>query len=149
MVKFIGANGTEPIVGWVNAGEDYTEDLPALPEIEGYDVAWSKGKDELKNITADIEVTLVTTPKTYTVTLDIATLKGATLDGGMSLTATYGKALTLPVPSAPKNSDYEFVGWKIKDKDLIFTSGTAYGYTEDITLVAQWKETDGSWTDFY
>ena len=149
MVKFIGANGTEPIVRWVSAGEDYTEDMPALPEIEGYDVTWSKGKDVLKNITADIEVTLVTTPKTYTVTLDISTLKGATLDGGTSLTATYGKALTVPVPSVPKNSDYEFVGWKIKDKDLIFTSGTAYGYTEDITLVAQWKETDGSWTDFY
>lgn len=145
MVKFIGLNGTEPIIKWVKNGADYAEEMPALPEVAGYTAAWNKSADELKNITADTEVALVLTPKTYTVTLDL-NLKGASVES-TSLTATYKAVLTLPTPTAPSASEKVFVGWKVKDTEKTFISGAIYEYTADITLVAQWKGEE--WTKFY
>ena len=45
------------------------------------------------------------------------------------------------ISDAPTKENYEFTGWKVKDTDTIYQSGkTIEGITEDITLVAQWKE---------
>ncbi|MGN1052485.1 MAG: hypothetical protein ACI4SH_03745, partial [Candidatus Scatosoma sp.] len=146
-VRFEMGENTEPVIKWVGEGLSFEEELPAVPEIPGYDVAWNKTKEDLVNLTEDVTVSLVKTPKKYTLTLDVSTMQGATIET-TTVEVTYNELPVIPTPVLPAASDYAFAGWKIKGTDTWFSKDVPYTYTEGKTLVAQWKES-GEWTDFY
>ncbi|MGN1061910.1 MAG: InlB B-repeat-containing protein [Candidatus Scatosoma sp.] len=146
-VRFEPGNGEAPVYEWVNEGGAYEGELPAVPEIPGYDVAWNKTKEELVNLTEDVTVSLVKTPKKYTLTLDVSSLQGATIET-TSVEVTYNEIPVIPTPVVPATSDYDFAGWKIEGTDVWILANMPYTYTENKTLVAQWKERE-VWTDFY
>lgn len=146
-VRFEKNDGSEPIIVWVNEGLSFEETMPAVPEIPGYDVAWSKTKEDLVNLTEDVTVSLVKTPKKYTLTLDVSTMQGATIEK-KTVEVKFNEIPVIPTPVLPAESDYVFAGWKIKNTDNWLLSDEPYTHPENLTLVAQWKD-GGFWTDFY
>ncbi len=123
--------GTVMHVFYVEEGEDFdTSLIPTFGEERGYDLSWEKV--DYTNITKDIVVNLVYTPKTYTITL--------LTDGGVldrtTVNVVYDGAYELGVPTR----DYDiFLGWFDQE-------GTQYALTSiwngisDITLEARWQE---------
>ena len=142
-VRFEKGDGSEPIIVWVKEGLSFEETMPAATEIPGYDVAWSKTKEDLVNLTEDVTVSLVKTPKKYTLTLDVSTMQGATIEK-TTVEVTFNEIPVLPIP-VPPSSTYEFEGWKIKNSGEKFNANKPYTYTDNITLVAQW----GEYTAYY
>ena len=142
-VRFEMENGAEPVVEWVEKNGSFNKDLPAVPVIPGYDIAWGKTKEELVNLTQDVVITPVKTPKKYTLTLEL-NLSGAKIQT-TTVEVKYNEIPVIPTPEDP-SGEYTFSRWKIKGTNTVFFPNQPYTYTEDITLVAQW---DGSWTGFY
>ena len=122
----------------VAKGEKVTK--PADPEKPGYDlVGWNLGKapyDFNTPVTGDITLVAVWNESKkgteYTVTFDS--------DGGTMVTPqVVKKGEKVHEPADPKKANYDFDGWYLKKAPYDFNTPV----TEDITLVAQWKEKSG------
>ena len=80
--------------------------------------------------TSTVSLTPKWKAKTYTVTLDT---NGGGVSESTTLTATYGKVVTLPTPT---KADCTFAGWYCNGVE--YRSGLIWNDTESITLVARW-----------
>jgi hypothetical protein len=115
----------------VEEGEACPEsEIPAPAEKTGYIVAWEE--KDLSNITENITVNAVETPKTYNVTLEIGegTLTSTTF------TVSYDEDYILPV-ATPKLG-YELVGWQRNGEEFA-NRGKWNVDEENIVLVAVYK----------
>ncbi len=116
--------------------DGYCPDI--LPEIQpktGYDFRWSK--TDFADITSDITVTVVETPKTYTVTL--IPNGGAFADDNSTenktVSVTYDATYSLP---ECKKDGYKFISWKIDENQSCPSTGK---WTTDgnLTLTAAYE----------
>lgn len=115
----------------VEEGEACPEsEIPAPAEKTGYIVTWEE--KDLSNITENITVNAVETPKTYNVTLEIGegTLTSTTF------TVSYDEDYILPV-ATPKLG-YELVGW-YRNGEEFANRGKWNVDEENIVLVAVYK----------
>lgn len=123
-------NNKVDIVKTVEEGADLT-DIPTPAAKTGYTVAWDTSADALKNVTKNMTVTAVETPKTYTVTYDA--------NGGEvtpeTIEVTYDAAYTLATPT---RAGYNFTGWTYNGNAV--ASATWNIDAAEITLVAGWSE---------
>ncbi len=122
-VKFLGWDGSVLKTETVTYTADAT--APEVPEREGYDFShWSV---DYTNVSSDMEVTAVYTPKEYTVTF--VDSDDSVID---TQTVKYGEAAI--VPANPVKEGYTFVGW----------DNTGYGrVTQDMTIKAMYVEGTG------
>ncbi len=115
----------------VEEGEACPEnEIPAPAGKTGYIVAWEE--KDLSNITENITVKAVETPKTYDVTLEI----GEGTLASTSFTVSYDEDYMLPVVT-PKLG-YEFVGW-YRNGGEFASRGKWNVDEENILLVAVYK----------
>lgn len=119
-VKFIGWEGTVLKTEMVEYTQNAT--APEAPERTGYDFShWSV---DYTNVSCDLEVTAVYTPKEYSV--QFVDSDGTVISGQ---TVKYGEAAV--VPDDPEKEGYTFVGWDI----------AGYGYvTSNMIITAQYVE---------
>ncbi len=116
-------------------------EIPPIQPKTGYNVAWEN--KNLTNVTADIIVYAVSTPKEYTITLN---LDGGT--GDTTFTMTYDKSYTLPTPT---KEGFTFDGWK-DAQDANFAGTGTWQKDATITLTAKWiknEEPAEMWTPNY
>lgn len=140
--------GKDNVVVSVKAGESVQmADVPQLDEIAGYDVDWDK---DFSEVNADLVVTAVKTPKTFTITY--------TYDSRLSESG-YVVSLGKTTQSVKYNSDYvlssasasggdralDFVGWKNVETDKFFEDGR-YTLTESVTLIAVFEPQEQEWS---
>ena len=113
----------------------YPEILPEIQPKTGYDLRWSK--TDFGDISSDVTVTVIETPKTYTVTL--------ILDGGAfaddnstenkTVSVTYDATYSLP---ECKKDGYKFVSWKI-DENKSCPSAGKWTTDDNLTLTAAYE----------
>ncbi len=128
--KITFTQGEKVYVRYVNVGESLI-DIPSVQPVAGYDAKWSVTSFE--NIQEDIDVTVLLTAKTFTITYDLGG------NGYMYSTkqkVVYKSEYTLREAT---RTDYTLVGWKVKGTDAVLPLSGAYEWTEDITLVPVWK----------
>lgn len=114
----------------VKEGEDCPADkIPAVVEKTGYTVVWET--KDLTNVTGDITVNAVVTPKTYTLTFDAG--EGRSEKSEMQVTYDAEYALPGVVPSA----GYKFVGWTLNGENVA-SSGT-WKTADNVTYVAKYE----------
>ena len=104
-ITFKTAEGTTLYTRTVTEGETLT-DIPEHTMV-GYDCAWNV--TDFSNITANMDVTLVATPKTYTITYDVG--EGTIVSGEATQTVTYNASFSLNAPTAER-AGYTFGGWQ-------------------------------------
>ncbi len=131
--------GQETITRYVNKGESLL-DIPTVQPVVGYDVVWSV--TDFTNVQGDIQVKAVKTPKTYVITYKVE-------ESGAQISATEQKVSYLAEYEllTPTRAGYRFDGWKIEGESELFDSEGVYSYTEDITLVPEWKWIEGVWVE--
>lgn len=129
-ITFKTAEGTVLYTRTVTEGETLT-DIP-VHEIAGYDCSWDV--DDFSNITANVDVTLVTSPKTYTITYDAG--EGLIVSGEATQTVTYNSEYTLEVPTANRDG-YTFGGWQAPEN---MPAGGIWTLADNVTLTAIWNE---------
>lgn len=122
--------GYEDIVQEVEVG-NASENIPDPKEKKGYTVEWSVFDFDL--LTTDTVITVVETPKVYTITFEL-NKDGAEIDSSVQ-EVTYGSEFTLPVPTCAR---YVFVEWVFTGTEDVFTEGI-YTYDENISLTAVWR----------
>lgn len=135
--------------------EQWETIVPVTPE--GYEPGeWNFDYANIE-ITRKIEINLKTpNPKTFTITYELGNVAGAKLcdKDGKEITVytqsvKYGEFVTV-CKATDKKGNWLFDGWKIKDSNVFFRNGQRYTDLKDITLVAQWVESDEkNWTGFY
>lgn len=94
------------------------------------------------NVTSNITLTAIWTPKKYTVTFDFNGGKNSSRQESTSLETNYDKGFWVDCDNVPVREGYEFVGWATeKDaKEAKYKSSqTEKNYCENITLYAVWK----------
>ncbi|MBQ8322965.1 MAG: InlB B-repeat-containing protein [Clostridia bacterium] len=135
--------GHAEIVKTVKSGESLA-DIPLPQEKEGYDVAWDR--ENFDNVTSDLQVTAVLTPKNYTITY---TYDELLINGGytvvlekQSQTVSFNSEYALATASCEGLS---FLGWKNIETNEMVVSGT-YTQAKDITLIAQFEPEDQEWS---
>ncbi len=128
--------GAQTITRYVNKGETLI-DIPSLQPVTGYDVAWSA--TDFSNIQEDMEITVVKTPKTYTVTYKV---ESGVIISSKVQKIVYQSEYTL---LTPKRTDYEFRGWKLESTGEAFASEGTYAIASDIVLVPIWRWIEGVW----
>lgn len=113
----------------------YPEILPEIQPKTGYDLRWSK--TDFGDISSDVTVTVMETPKTYTVTL--IPDGGAFADDNSSeyktISVTYDSVYTLP---QCEKDGYKFVSWKI-DENRSCPSAGKWATDKDLTLNAAYE----------
>lgn len=128
-VSFVvdGAKIDEKMI--INGGN--ITDLPVVPKKKGYEGTWNI--TDLSNITRDITVSAVYTPKTYMLTFDY--------DGVILSDSIKNKAVTynaaIGVLPEPKREGFVFEGWQIDGKAI--TSAGVWSVDRDKTAVGQWR----------
>ena len=128
-VTFVQA-GQDDVVITVNEGEGVAEaDIPALVHVDGHDVAWDV--TDLSEITENLTVTAVATPKNYTITYVVECNCGE-LSAPDAKTVTFGTAYTLDAPVGA--CACEFLYWALAD-GTEFTNGT-YTTVGSVTVYA-------------
>lgn len=133
--------GGQDIVFEIEKGKAFEDEMPALIEKKGYDVVWSKEKQDLTNITEETIVTAVYTPKTYRIFfsgVDKTKLEASAESLGITLKA-YGNVLFQEVRfdaayAVPEPAD-EFYGWVLDG--AAFNPEKTYTYDRNITLTLQ------------
>ncbi len=120
-------DGRAPVVKEVEEGADLT-DIPAPEAKTGYDVQWERTVFE--DVSRNMTVWAVETPKRYTVTFDA--------NGGAVATAT--KEVTYDaIPASfpvPTYAGYDFVCWQYDE--VVVSDGVAWRIANDVTLTAKW-----------
>ena len=130
IVTFV-QDGYESVEIKVESGEGIASDHVPVPKaVVGHDVSWDI--TDFSNVTSDMTVTAVATPKQYTITYDV--VKNGVVIASDTTTVTYGSSYQLEVASL---SGFEFKGWTLEGVE--FTSGDSYLYDYNITLVAVWE----------
>ncbi len=134
--------GEKDKVFQIKEGGDFTQ-IPIPKTKAGYDVVWER--TEFFALTQNLTVRAIYTPKKYVITYELGILEETAIIETTTQTVTYNTTFTLFTP-VDKTESYVFKGWKLKDTEEIFTSGT-YKKTENVTLVAQWQsEWSGDYT---
>lgn len=121
-------SGVDDVVKTVNKGETLT-DIPTPQTKIGYTVAWDKAN--FSNLTQNVVINAIETPKTYTVHLNAN-------DGILSdktITVVYDREYELPQPS---RQGYKFANWTYKDKNISSNGVWGTDSDETIELIAQW-----------
>lgn len=113
----------------------YPEILPVIQPKTGYDLRWSK--TDFGDISSDVTVTVVETPKTYTVTLipDGGTFADDNSTENKTVSVTYDATYSLP---ECKKDGYKFVSWKI-DENKSCPSAGKWATDKDLTLNAAYE----------
>ena len=138
--------GQTDIVKEVESGKALT-DIPTPVGQEGYDIVWSV--TNFSNITENLTVTAVVTPKTYVITYTYNPL----LDNAYEVTlekttqsVAYNSQFTLATATASNTErTLIFEGWVDQETNEPVEAGT-YVFTKNITLVAQFSVADVEWS---
>ena len=136
LVTFIQEN-QEPIYKYVKKGEDLI-DIPTPATIIGCSVEWDIYNFE--NIDEDLVVNAVVTKNDYYIYYNVGDSLGVTISENKTL-VHYGEEYTLV---EPKRSGYTFVGWKVEESGVQYTSGI-FESTENVYLIAEWKAKGTEW----
>lgn len=148
--------GQSDVVKTLKKGETLT-DVPVPVSAAGYDIVWDK--TDFSDVSENVTVTAIKTPKTYTITYELGSLKD---DKYVKIEASaqkvvFGAEYNLIKPSC---YGYHFKHWIRKGTEEIEENGT-YSVASDLTLVAVWEknetsdrwkptpDSDDGWTDFY
>ncbi len=125
-------DGFAPVTREVTEGGSLqATDVPSVQPETGYDVVWEP--KDLTNITGNITVNAVKTPKQYTVTYDA---NGGTV-AETTKTVTYHTAYELATPT---RTGYKFLGWvNAENSASVATSGAAWETASDVTVKAVWE----------
>ena len=149
VVTFVHADGTTE-TKTVKTGSTLTDIPQPKQTVEGYVIAWDR--TDFSNIKGSITVGTIRTPKTYTITYNLAA--GESMDGETTDSVTYDAAYALKTAT---KYGYTFAGWQTADGKVISATGNAWTIANDegITLTAKWQDnfytvtfnnTDGSST---
>ena len=113
----------------------YPEILPEIQPKTGYDLRWSK--IDFGDISSDITVTVVETPKTYNVTLipDGGAFADDNSTENKTVSVTYDATYSLP---ECKKDGYKFVSWKI-DENKSCPSAGKWTTDDNLTLTAAYE----------
>lgn len=113
----------------------YPEILPEIQPKTGYDLRWSK--IDFGDISSDVTVTVVETPKTYNVTLipDGGTFADDNSTENKTVSVTYDATYSLP---ECKKEGYKFVSWKI-DENKSCPSAGKWTTDDNLTLTAAYE----------
>ena len=137
-ITFVDDDGTELQSGKVAYGEmpEYTGETPTKADDDQYTYTFSGWEPEVATVTgeATYTATYTATPKTATLTFDLA---GGTLDGKtgkVTMTAKIGE--TVKLLKAPTRDGYTFKYWKGSQYD----AGAEYKVTGDHTFTAVWEK---------
>lgn len=134
--------GYPDIVKVLDVGETLT-DIPSVHEETGYNVVWDR--TDFENVTENLVVTAIKTPKSYTITYEIDDKTGWLIDGdSWEQTVRYGEEFALKEPA---HLEKKFLKWIVKDTQEEFIAGK-WNRLEGVTLVAVWEESE-SWTGEY
>lgn len=128
--------GQKNIVKTVSVGESLT-DIPIPVSKDGYSITWDV--NNFSNIQESLIVNAIVTPNNYTIYYEVSDFVSIT---AKSQTVTFNANTVLYRPTHVF-STVEFVCWKIKDKDVVFSDGV-YNIVGDVTLVADWHIVDDS-----
>lgn len=138
--------GQADIVKQVEKGKALT-DIPTPVEQDGYDIVWDK--TNFSEITGDLTVTAVATPKTYVITYTYNPLLENAYEVTLEKTTqsvVYNTQFTLATASASNaEKTLIFKGWIDEETKEPVEAGT-YVFTRDITLVAQFGVADVEWS---
>lgn len=104
-------------------------DIPNPVAVKGHTVVWDKSADDLAVITADVTVTAIATPNTYTITYVVEQAGYVAPD---AMDVVFGADYTLAVLA---DTDVEFSHWVNQETGEKFESGT-YSLDESVTLLA-------------
>lgn len=136
--------GYPDIVKVLDVGATLT-DIPSVHEEAGYDVVWDRTQTDFENLTENLIVTAIKTPKSFTITYKIDDKTGWLIDGdSWEQTVRYGEEFVLMEPA---HLEKKFLKWIIEGTQEEFVSGT-WNCLEGVTLVAVWEESE-SWTGEY
>ena len=113
----------------------YPEILPEIQPKTGYDLRWSK--TDFGDISSDVTVTVMETPKTYTVTLipDGGAFADDNSTENKTVSVTYDATYSLP---ECKKDGYKFVSWKI-DENKSCPSVGKWTTDDNLTLTAAYE----------
>ena len=113
----------------------YPEILPVIQPKTGYDLRWSK--TDFGDISSDVTVTVVETPKTYNVTLipDGGAFADDNSTENKTVSVTYDETYSLP---ECKKDGYKFVSWKI-DENKSCPSAGKWTTDDNLTLTAAYE----------
>lgn len=113
----------------------YPEILPEIQPKTGYDLRWSK--TDFGDISSDVTVTVIETPKTYTVTLipDGGAFADDNSTEKKTVSVTYDATYSLP---ECKKDGYKFVSWKI-DENKSCPSAGKWTTDDNLTLTAAYE----------
>lgn len=113
----------------------YPEILPEIQPKTGYDLRWSK--IDFGDISSDVTVTVMETPKTYTVTLipDGGAFADDNSTENKTVSVTYDATYSLP---ECKKEGYKFVSWKI-DENKSCPSAGKWTTDDNLTLTAAYE----------
>lgn len=113
----------------------YPEILPEIQPKTGYDLRWSK--TDFGDISSDVTVTVIETPKTYTVTLipDGGAFADDNSTVNKTVSVTYDATYSLP---ECKKDGYKFVSWKI-DENKSCPSAGKWTTDDNLTLTAAYE----------
>ncbi len=137
-IVFSQTDGTE-VVRLVDFGSTLpAEEIPTPIPVDGYDVAWSI--TDFSTVTGNTNVTVVKTPKQYTVSYQLE--NGETLD---SDTFEYNSTYELKLPT---KDGYTFRYWKDAKGTPIPPTGT-WNYLNNLELTAEWTANDNLITFLY
>lgn len=138
--------GQADIVKQVEKGKALT-DIPTPVDQDGYDIVWDK--TNFSEITGDLTVTAVATPKTYVITYTYNPLLENAYEVTLEKTTqsvVYNTQFTLATASASNaEKTLIFKGWIDEETKEPVEAGT-YVFTRDITLVAQFGVADVEWS---
>jgi uncharacterized repeat protein (TIGR02543 family) len=102
---------------------------PPTFNVDGYTVSWSI--TDLSEITMNLNIDVILTPITYTITFDSFDIEPIQVNYDASIG-------TLPVPNAPEG--FIFNGWK-DSNDRRISNTSIFTYLEDLTLFAEFVVT--------
>lgn len=113
----------------------YPEILPEIQPKTGYDLRWSK--TDFGDISSDVTVTVIETPKTYTVTLipDGGAFADDNSTENKTVSVTYDATYSLP---ECKKDGYKFVSWKIGENKSCPSVGK-WTTDDNLTLTAAYE----------
>lgn len=117
----------------VVSGEDAVP--PEVSSKNGYDITWNRS---FTNITRDTEITLISTPKTYSIVfVDWANDKIVEIKE-----AEYGSKIVFPENCSAKGK--KFVGWSVPEGSIITESMIVEAVYEDLMFSVNFLNYDGS-----
>ena len=137
-------DGQQNIVKSATRGGTLT-DVPVPTPVTGYDATWDRS--DFSDLTADLTVNAVLTPKTYKVFFDYGILKDSVniANRKTEQDVAYGSKLVLPIPE-DNTGEYVFDGFLIQGTQEKISDDYTFLHTENITVVAQWKR---EWSSIY